>query len=75
MDFVMQNGFNELQFEEMVQLDGGKVTAEGLFDVACKSATSAVAGCIVASFFPAGAPAYIACVVTAEIVNYVWENV
>lgn len=75
MERSIMNGFGELNYEEMIQLDAGKVTAGGIFDAACKGATAGAAGCIVASFFPAGAPAYMACAVTAGVVTYIWDNV
>lgn len=75
MDMILSSGFCELDYENMVQLNGGKVTAGGVFNAACKGATAGAAGCIVASFFPGGAPAYLACTVTAGIVSYVWDNI
>ena len=75
MEEVLSNKFCELSYKEMILLDGGKVSAEGIFDAVCKGATAGAAGCIVASFVPAGAPAYMACAITAGVVNYVWVNV
>lgn len=75
MEEVLSNNFCELSYKEMILLDGGNVSAEGIFDAACKGATAGAAGCIVASFFPAGAPAYMACAITAGVVSYVWDNV
>lgn len=74
MEMVLNSGFSELSDEEM-RIDGGKPTAKGCVDAALAGATVGAAGCIVGSFFPPGAAAYMACAVTAGVVTYVWTNV
>ncbi|WP_458459184.1 hypothetical protein [Pseudobutyrivibrio sp.] len=67
-----------LTSEDLFVIDGGKVTASGVYNEVCKDVTAAAAGCIAASCLPAGAPAaagYMTCVVVAGVVTYVWDNV
>lgn len=75
MEQVLSNGFCELGSNEVDLINGGKVTAAGVYDATCKAVTAGAAGCIAASFVPAGAPAYMVCVITAGVVSYIWDNV
>lgn len=76
MELAMNMGaFEALDNHEIMVVDGGKITFAGIWDAVCRGVTASAAGCIVASFVPGGAPAYLAATATAAVVAYVWDNI
>lgn len=70
----MTTNFNELTFEELENVDGGKITPYGLWNAACGAAASGAVGCIAASFVPGGGAAYMTAIVVSGVTYYIWQN-
>lgn len=75
MEMSLNKCFCELTVDEMAQVDGGEITAAGVYDAACMAITASAAGAIASSFVPAGPVAYMTAAVTMGVVGYIWENV